>query len=230
MSGSCWAIVLATGRDQEFSTGAETAFLGVGNRPSLACVLCAIENCRRIEGAVVAMARDKLEMMGPMRFRFGIGKVRASIAGVSRRTANLIRAMESVDDGAGWIVVMEACRPLVTPDMITQVLEAAERPGAAVIAQSIGDPIRMERRKGDHEAVRGGGLWSVQSPMVFRSDIFRRMLDAAQKAKEDVCDLIDLALGAGARVRMVSAPGANPALRTVDDLAIAAHLAGEKRV
>lgn len=230
MAGSCWAILLAAGKDQEFSGGADAAFLGIGSRPALACVAAAAEACKDVDGLVVVAPKDRMEMIGPMGFRFGLNKIRAAIPGVGRQMANLLCAWERVADRAEWVVILEATRPMVTSDMISETLQAARRTGGAVMVSEIVDPIRVAVRKGIHESVSAKPAWSIQSPMAFSADIFRKLLALGAKKKSEEVDLVEQATGLGCAVRLVPSPHLNLRVRTADDLAVAAYLTGEKRV
>lgn len=226
MAGPCWAVVLATGKDQTLAGGADIAFLGVGNRPALAHAMAAAEGCRDVEGIVVAAPRERIDMVGAMKFRFGFNKLRTVLPGGTQRISNIGAALDTFEDEVEWAVVLECARPMVTPAMVADTLAGAQRTGAAAMGDAISDPVRVEVRKGEEEALDARCVWAVQTPQVYRCDLLRKAVAAARKRRGEAPDLTALIDAAGGRVRMVQCPRMNLRLRSADDLTAAAHLAG----
>ncbi|MCL4466311.1 MAG: 2-C-methyl-D-erythritol 4-phosphate cytidylyltransferase [Chloroflexi bacterium] len=85
-----------------------------------------------------------------------------------------------------WVVVHDAARPLVTPQLIARGLQAAAAGGAAIAAVPVTDTIKLV---GPTRLVRAtpprADLWSVQTPQVFR---YRLLVDAYAGAKDDFTD------------------------------------------
>ncbi len=226
MAGPCWAIIVAAGKDQELAGGADVAFLGVGNRPAIAHAMAAADLCRDIEGIVVVAPRERVEMVGAMKFRFGFNKLRAVLPGAAQRLANIGAALEAFDDEVEWAVVLESARPMVTPAMVATTLAEAQRTGAAAMGDVIGDPVRVEIRKGEVSALDARCAWAVQTPQAYRCELLRKALAAGRKRRSEAADLTALVDAAGGHLRMVQSPRMNLRLRSADDLTAAAHLSG----
>ena len=221
-----WAVVMATGKEQELVSGVETAFLGIGSRPVLAHVLEAYEACRDIEGVIVAASRERMEMVFAMSQRFGINKVRKEnvILGGAARRITLESALRRMEDEVDHVVVQDVCRPFVTPAMISAVLAAAGKSGCAVTGEPVRDPLRQVSKKG---LIEGGDpegdLWLVQSPQAYRRSLLEKALAAAQKKKLAEPEESALMPLVKAGVQMVAAERRNPRLRDATDLAIASQ-------
>ena len=226
MAGPCWAVVLATGRDQALAGGADIAFLGVGNRPALAHAMAAAEACRDVEGMVVIASRERVDMVSAMKFRFGFNKLRAVLPGGAQRIPNIGEAVEAFDEEIEWAVVLECARPMATPAMVSDVLAGAQRTGAAAMGDAIADPVRVELRKGEEEMLDARCVWAVQTPQAYRCDLLRKAVAAARKRRGEAPDLTALVDAAGGHVRMVQSPRMNLRLRSADDLTAASHLSG----
>lgn len=226
MAGHCWAIVLATGKDQELSGGAEVAFLGVGNRPALAHAMAAAEGCRDVEGIVVVSPRERIDMVRALKFRFGFNKLRAVLPGGAQRLANIETALETFEEEVEWAVLLESARPLATPGMVAAVLADAQRTGAASTGELTADPVRVEVKKGEIEDLQARSIWLVQTPQAYRVDLLRKAVAAGRKRRGETSDLTVLVDAAGVKIRMTPSPRMNLRLRTADDLTAAAHLAG----
>ena len=64
--------------------------------------------------------------------KYGLKKVRAVVAGGAERQITVMKALDSVAQDAGLILVHDGARPFVTQHLIHDVIDAADREGAAV--------------------------------------------------------------------------------------------------
>ena len=221
-----WAVVVATGKEQELASGVETAFLGIGSRPVLAHVLEACEACRDIEGVIVAASRERMEMVYAMSQRFGINKVRKEnvLVGGTTRRMTLEAALRKLEDEVEHVVIQDVCRPFVTPAMIAAVLAGARKHGCAVTGEPVLEPLRQVSKKGMVEGGDPDGeLWTVQSPQAFRRSLLEKALAAGQKKKISAPEESALMSLVKADIQMVPAERRNPRLRDANDLAIASQ-------
>lgn len=224
MAGMCWAIILGAGKDQELAGGAEVAFLGIGNRPAIAHPMCAAETCRDIVGMVVSAPRERVEMIRAMKPRFGYEKLRAVLAGGQQRLANIDAALGAFEDDVEWAVILESARPVPNAAMVSAVLDAAQKTGAAATAESIDDPVMAEIRKGEMQGVAARTVWVVQTPQAYRVPLLRKALAVWRKRRGEGSELSELVDGVGGRIRLVPSPRMNLRLRTADDLSVASNL------
>lgn len=224
MAGTCWAIVLGAGKDQELAGGAEVAFLGIGNRPAIAHPMCAVEICRDVTGIVVAAPRERVDMVRAMKLRFGYDKLKAVLAGGQQRLANVEAALDAFEDDVEWAVLLESARPVAGSAMVSAVLDAAQKTGAASTAEAIEDPVMAEVRKGEMQLVAARAVWVLQTPQAYRVPLLRKALAAWRKRRGDGVELPALIEGAGGKIRLVPSPRMNLRLRTADDLSVASNL------
>jgi 2-C-methyl-D-erythritol 4-phosphate cytidylyltransferase len=113
-----------------------------------------------------------------------------AVAGGEHRSESVASALELC--AGGIVVVHDAARPLVTPDLIDAVVEelAAEPDASAVIAATlVTDTIKQasDGRRVERTLDRSG-LWAVQTPQAFRADALREALadpDSLPAASDD---------------------------------------------
>ncbi len=134
------------------------------------------------------------------------------------------------DDEA--VVVHDAARPLATPKLFAQAIEAlsASRSDAVVAAARVTDTVkRADEDLRVVETLDRRSLWAVQTPQVFR----RAALAAALAAPDDVLaaatDDAGLVEQAGGRVHVIESPGENLKVTTLVDLRLAEILLNERR-
>jgi len=186
--------------------------------------MCAVEACREVDGLVVVVAPDRVDMPQAMRLRFGITKLRAVHPGTDRRLSNLTHALESFDDDVRWAVVLETGRPTVGVQMISETLKTATRTGAACVAEPISDSVFLVSGRTSRRLETKVQPWVLRSPRAYRVDVLRKALALAARKRFDGPDESAWVEAAGATVRLLPPLRPPVHLRTADDLAIAALL------
>jgi 2-C-methyl-D-erythritol 4-phosphate cytidylyltransferase len=133
------------------------------------------------------------------------------------------------------VVVHDAARPLVTPEIIRACLAGLDPEADAAIAaarvidtikEQDGDPGRPTTVLRTLDRSR---LWAIQTPQVFRRDVLERALaqpnDVLAAATDDASLVEDL----GGVVRLVESPRENLKITTPDDLRLAEQLLAGRR-
>jgi 2-C-methyl-D-erythritol 4-phosphate cytidylyltransferase len=132
--------------------------------------------------------------------------------------------------GPGDIVVHDAARPLVSPDLFTRTLAALEHADCAIAAAPMTDTVK--------EAVDGrvvatldrSRLWAVQTPQAFRRAALEAALAVDPALLAQATDDASLVERAGGTVRIVQASPENFKVTTPHDLRIAELLLAERGV
>jgi 2-C-methyl-D-erythritol 4-phosphate cytidylyltransferase len=123
--------------------------------------------------------------------------------------------------------VHDGVRPLVDPDLVAECVRCAAQCGACVPAVPADDTIKKtDTNRWVTETVDRNGLWLVQTPQVFRTDLLHR---AHQQALRDGCSGTDdaaLVERMGHRVKVIAGSKINVKITTASDLKIAEALLG----
>jgi 2-C-methyl-D-erythritol 4-phosphate cytidylyltransferase len=143
------------------------------------------------------------------------------VPGGAHRSQSVRAALRA---GAGDpVIVHDAARPLVTPQIIRDALDALAQHGcdAAIAAAPVSDTIKQAAGGQVVRTLDRSALWAVQTPQVFR----REALELALAAPEDVLALASddawLVERAGGSVRIVASPRENMKITTPGDLQVA---------
>ncbi len=221
---SAWAIVLACGKEQEIRTGVDVAFLALGSKPVLAHSLQTLEKNPLIEGVVLVLKKERVDSALRMVRQFGCRKVSALVAGGVQRQANLKKAYEQIPEEALAVLVHESSRPFVADAVITEVIKAGKRYGAAVAAVKSADPVKLaEKGQKLTKTLDRSTIWLAQSPQVFKRDVFEKVLKGTAKLVDDESALLEKTRQT---IHLVVSTPANMKIRTAADLEAAGALAG----
>ena len=158
------------------------------------------------------------------------------VAGGATRSHSVRAALQAAGDGPAdeAIVVHDAARALVTPDIFDACLEALDGAGgpwdAVIAAAPVSDTIK--RAGGPHhtvmETLDRTSLWAVQTPQVFRRAALASALDQPDDALAEATDDAMLVEREGGRVRVVECSRENFKITTPVDLQVAEALLAER--
>ncbi len=139
---SAWAIVLACGKEQEITAGVDVSFLALGDRPMLAHSVQTLQQNELIEGIILVVRKQRVDNALNIVRAYGLKKVQSLVAGTGNRHGNLKKACDQLPDGASAVLVHSGSRPFVEADVITEVIKAGKRYGAAVAAVRSTDAVK----------------------------------------------------------------------------------------
>ena len=141
-----YGLVVAAGKAGKMGGNVDRAFLSLGPRPVLAYSLLAFEACEDIDGVIVVVRKDRVDGTGSMAQLFGCSKVMKVIPGAALRQTSVLNGLKAMPEDAKFVTIHEASRPCITPEMISETLQAAKRGGAAAVALKISDAVVHSER------------------------------------------------------------------------------------
>ena len=211
------ALIVAAGRGERLGAPVAKALVPLGGRPMLDWSLDALRAVPAIERILVALPPG----VAPP-------DAVAAVPGGETRSDSVRRALGAVGDGDP-VLVHDAARPLVTPELAQRVLEALAGADAAIAAAPVTDTVKRADESGlVLETLARAELWSVQTPQVFRREALERALDVPAEVLAAATDDAWLVERAGGTVRVVPAPPENLKVTTPMDLRVAELLLGER--
>jgi 2-C-methyl-D-erythritol 4-phosphate cytidylyltransferase len=200
--------------------GVDKVLADLGGQPVLAWSLAAglAAGCFD-EIVVVAQDATLARIAALVRERAPAARV---IAGGATRTASSWAALDAAAD-ADIIAIHDAARPFVPPSLLARCVDVATVEGSAIAGLPLADTVRRADEAGAAtEELSREGLWSAQTPQVFRRDLLARAREAAgeRSYSDDAAALVQ----AGIRPKMVLGERRNLKLTTLEDLAYAREL------
>ena len=129
-----------------------------------------------------------------------------------------------------WALVHDAARPCLSSSRLEKFLEQGlESTDGAILAMPVGDTLK--RAGGSQEIVATvdrTGLWSAQTPQLFRINALAEAIDAAQVAGCELTDEASAMEFVGVQPLLVMGSAANIKITHSSDLAIAEALLARK--
>jgi 2-C-methyl-D-erythritol 4-phosphate cytidylyltransferase len=216
-------IVLAAGRNPAMGAHVDRAFLSLGTKPVLAFAMGALERCPDIDVVVVVVRRERVEAAAAVASMFGCSKVRHVLPGASLRQGSVQAALDALSDEIRIVSILDASRPCVSPELVSDTIRSAKRNGAAAAGARAEDGVKIVL-KGQtvSKSCDRSKIWLAMTPQSFKIEILRDGLAAAKAKGITVGDDSEAAGLVSKSVRMVPATVPNIKITSADDLTLAA--------
>ena len=144
----CAALVAAAGSSTRMG-GINKLLQPLDGIPVLVRTLTALERAQRVDSIVIATREEDLITVSQLCKTYGITKCKKVIRGGESRVHSVLLAALEAAPEAELLAVQDGARPLVTPELIDQVISAAARCGAAApaVVRSAPDPMSETERR-----------------------------------------------------------------------------------
>lgn len=220
---SAVAIVVAAGRGERLGSTGPKALVRCAGRPLL-------------EWSIAALRQAGLPIVVALPEGAAAPEGCVGVPGGAERSHSVRNALAAAPPEAQLVVVHDAARPLLQPQLVAACLAAMEDGvDAAIAAAPVTDTVKEARAPyatGEAGTVARtldrSRLWAVQTPQVFRRAALEAVLaqdDAVLAAATDDASLIE---AAGGTVRLVPAPRWNLKVTVPEDLELAELLLGAR--
>jgi 2-C-methyl-D-erythritol 4-phosphate cytidylyltransferase/2-C-methyl-D-erythritol 2,4-cyclodiphosphate synthase len=188
--------------------------------------LAAAQRARTISTIILVLPAGEVAA-GKERFSGRFPKLAGVVAGGAERQDS-VRAGGEAAGECDVLVVHDAARPFVLPEMFDAVAVEASRCGAAVAAIPVSDTVKeTDGSGGIVRTIDRARLVLSQTPQAFRRDLLIEALDDARAKGIVATDEAALIEGLGHPVRLVPGSRLNLKITHEEDLALARALAGE---
>lgn len=224
MTGVC-ALIPAAGRGVRFGASENKVFADLLGRSLLGWTLQAFARCDAVDDVVLIGGEADLPRLRAIGAQFGGGKVRNVVVGGADRQASVRNGLAALGDpdfplqgDAEYVLIHDAARCCVTPEIIRTVAVAARREGGgATAAIPVSDTLVRE----NGESVDRDRLWSVQTPQGFDRGWITQAHERALREGWQAADDAGLSERQGRRALLVFGSPENIKVTRPEDLALA---------
>ncbi len=217
----------ASGRTRKESPSKQ--FKELGGVPILVRTLRKFAATPAVYEIVVALRKDEIS---PFRTQLEkqypeiLNKRLQLVEGGAHRQNSVANAMAKIAaDPADLVLVHDAVRPFVTPDIIKDVIAAAQRHGAAIAGWPAVDTVKQVDRTAEGAVIKTtiprAGVVMAQTPQGFRYDILKKAFDNAAADGFLGTDEASLIERAGLPVAVVMGSARNIKITTPADMELA---------
>jgi 2-C-methyl-D-erythritol 4-phosphate cytidylyltransferase len=198
MPADVGVIVVAAGAGTRAGAEEPKQFRWVAGKPMLLHSVSTFQQRSDVGMVVCVLPRDRAGDPPPWLFQCDLERMLVSVGGMER-SDSVANGLEDLPPELDIVVVHDAARPLVPPDVIERVIAQARRGTGAVPALPVTDTLKRASDGGQvRETVSRAGLWRAQTPQAFPREMIVRAYVEARAAgvsgTDDaaLCERIDL--------------------------------------
>ena len=222
-------MIAGAGRGERLRSAENKAFVELAGRPLVWYALETFRGCRGIAEIIVAIAPEDVERARCL-LRPRTDRSERVVAGGVQRQESVAAALAEARPGIELVVVHDAARPFVRPELIQRCLEQAALHGAAVAAVRSTDTVKEADLDG---VVRGtldrSRIWLVQTPQAFRRTLLEEAHRAAAAAGVTGTDDASLVERLGHAVHLVEGDSDNIKITYPEDVVRSEQVLGRAR-
>jgi 2-C-methyl-D-erythritol 4-phosphate cytidylyltransferase/2-C-methyl-D-erythritol 2,4-cyclodiphosphate synthase len=210
-------IVVAAGQGRRFGGDVPKQYLPLGGEPLVAHGLRRFDSHPEVD-RIVVVVEDEAEFAGRVGSPPPFAKVSRVVRGGKERQDSVAAGFRYIDP-ASVVLVHDAARPLVGAGLITAVIAAATRTGAAIPVVPVPDtPKLLDAGGGLEKTLDRDRVALAQTPQGFHAAVLRRALEAAARDRFRGTDEAALVERIGHPVAIVAGRPENIKITTPDDL------------
>jgi len=222
MSENVAAIICAAGASRRFGGKRKKPFVDVGGRAVFLRSVELFSNRDDVKQILLAIAPEDEELVnvkwGPNLKFFNV----KTFFGGAERFDTVSKALELVEETIGLIAVHDAVRCCVKDKWIDEVIAAATKTGAAILACPITATIKEAKDDMIIKTVDRAGLYEAQTPQVFKTELLKKAYENLKNLdKSKISDDAQLLEALGKKVSIVETDSSNIKITHRSDIAIA---------
>lgn len=164
-----WAVVPAAGVGKRMGMTVKKQFIRLKGREILVRTLEALADVPAIEGILVMVSREDMDVCQTLLQKYHIEKVKKVLLGGNTRQESVFKGLSALPKDCTLVVIHDGARPLVTREQIESTIETAKKYGGALLAVPVKDTVKIADAKGFVEDTPARAqLWNAQTPQTFR--------------------------------------------------------------
>ena len=216
----CIAIIPAAGIGTRFGGSMPKQFSEYESIPILIHTLKLFERINEVSSVIVAITPSWEDYTNEMISIHSLNKVNKIIAGGKERQDSVSNALDNIDkDEYDIILIHDAVRPFVSPELVRKIILTTNEYGAVVPALKPKETIKQIDENGMVlKTLDRSVLCAVQTPQGFKTDIINSAYKKAMKENYYATDDAALVEYAGYPVKVIDGEETNIKITTQFDI------------
>lgn len=213
------AVILAAGNGTRMEMDKSKMLLEIGGKTVIERSVAVFSEMPEIDEIIVVCRECDVEIFSEL-----LDDEITFVIGGSTRQQSVINAVETIDE-CDCIIIHDGARPLVTQKAIINTLDKAQVYSAAATGVAVKDTLKIV----DENLLIIGtpdrkNLVSIQTPQIFRFDLYKKALAKAVKNNKDYTDDCQLVENLGEKVYVVFGDYDNIKITTKSDISLAENI------
>lgn len=216
-------VLLAAGLGTRMGGKTPKAFVKLGGLPLYQHSLDVFKSMKEVRQIVLVVPK------GTRGLALSEAGIAGRVEGGARRQDSVRNGLGAVDPASDVVLIHDAARPFVTPELVRRVIQGAMEHGGAIPGVPVRDTLKRMDSAGHIGATMDrNGLWAAQTPQGFKSGVLEAAY-ASGHGLEDATDDAQIVERAGGRVAIVDGNPENFKITSKSDLDLAEDYLSRRR-
>jgi len=178
-------IIPASGTGTRFGGKTPKQFLKIGGKEIIALTLEKFHSVNSIDEIIISTKKKYFDRIKSIIKKNDFYKIKKITEGGKLRQDSVYRGLMNLECTAkDLIIIHDAVRPFISKKKITELIKAARKENCVILGLPLNETIKKVNSKNLVErTINREGLWSIQTPQIFRYDILKRSFEKATKKK-----------------------------------------------
>ncbi len=210
------------------------SFILLSGKPIIAYSLQLFQQHPQVSTITIMMHPEWIRETTEWMNRLGITKVKQIVPGGKERQDSVRNGLDALHafnpKPSDIVLVHNAANPLLTKELVTECIRAAEQNYASVAAYRVKDTIKRVQEDGKIiETLKRNELWGMQTPQCIQYELFVRAHAQAEKDRFLGTDDVQLVERLGIKPVVVDCGYENLKVTTPEDVGIAEKILEKRR-
>ena len=212
-----FALIPCAGHGSRAGTTGPKQYQPIAGKPMVMHTLAAFAAVKRIARTLVVVSP------GDGFFSRNFAPVTAATCGGDTRAISVVNGLHELRklgaDSRDWVLVHDAARCLITPEMVDRLIDACVGDDVGgLLAQKLTDTLKSEQGGRVAQTLGLEDKWLAQTPQMFR---IGRLIEALEQSSDDVTDEAGAMEAVGQRPLLVPGGSQNFKITYPDDFTLA---------
>ena len=226
-------MIPAAGSGVRMGTDQAKQFLSLDGRPVVAVTLQAFQLCTAVTAIILVVPPADLEYcQKEIVQKFKLDKVKKVVPGGEKRQESVRLGIEATNGEYGLVVIHDGVRPMITPEFIAGVIEAAQDHRAVITGLRAKETVKEVNSLNEVvDTYDRDSVWFIQTPQAFHyEDISTAHKTALRDGYGEATDDSILIERLGIPVKVVEGSERNIKVTTPNDLELARFLMSQMSI
>lgn len=219
------AIVLSAGKGRRMNSDIAKQYILIGGKPIIYYSIAAFENSDVDEIILVTAPGEEDIVRESIVEKYGFKKISRIVAGGKERYHSVFNGLKAIDD-TEYVLIHDGARPMLTPEMISHIIEEVKKTEACVSGVPSKDTIKISDEEGYIDSTPDRSLvWNIHTPQAFGYELIMNAYSGLMQIPDDRIKVTDDAMVvesmSGHKVKLVEGSYKNIKVTTPEDLFLA---------
>ena len=207
--------------------GINKQFIELCGIPVIIRSIKAFDNIDEICEIIVVTSTENLDTMKKLISEYNFNKKIKITVGGQTRQQSVFNGFKQVDDKSEYVAIHDGARPLISRNVIEQLIENVKLYRATTVGVPVKDTIKVVQDGFIKSTPKRDTLFITQTPQVFEKKLYTESVEGAIKSGLDFTDDCQLVENIGYKVFMTIGEYSNIKITTPDDIKLAENLLKE---